>query len=471
MKSDQALPTGSDMFIPRTAPLYENLATSFVIIDALVDDLCQGGFTGVVEVALRDADCIIVIGDSQVLSASESKGSDSLRLSNPSLIASKSKTERGRISVYKLSAGSAEAVAKRFVASRLYSGLSTEFADPEKMVSKLRRETGREWFIEIAAEGGLEGLIHLKNGSVHSVTSDPGTPEGESAAKRLLDECKARGGNFDVYHSEPGATSLPQVLATAAAPPEPPLLADTARPAQTAAEIHAFPAAQAAAEPLAPPVEVAPKISTVSPFPDLKSEGKPVEAQFAEAAQTSTVEEAPAVAVNVPERAPEPPRISARPPAPAGPPPPTRQLTGIAALGTGELTEAEAMIGIKRVMAEIASAIEGATKQVENRNTFSMYLRAGQLKIADRYPFLDPFGAEFEYHAGEIAFIGNDKPEIFIEGVTEALRLAVVGVVEASTVPDRLRAQIHDELYSLSEQRGQELKDLGLDESIQHIIQ
>ena len=139
-------------------------------------------------------------------------------------------------------------------------------------------------------------------------------------------------------------------------------------------------------------------------------------------------------------------------------------------LGTGELAEGETMIEVKRLMAEIASSIESTTRQVENRSTFSMYLRAGQLKIADRYPFLDPFGSEFEYHAGEIAFIGKDKPEVFIEGVTEALRLAVIGVIEASTAPDRLRSQIQEDLYGLSERKGSELGDYGLENCIGQII-
>jgi hypothetical protein len=470
------------MFIPRTAPLYENLATSFVIVDALVEDLCQGGFTGVVEIVLREADGLIVIGDSQVLSASESKGGDVVTLSNPALIASKSRTERGRLSVYKLSAESAEAVAKRFLAGGLYSGLSTEFADPEKMVSKLRRETGREWFIEIVAESGLEGLIHLKNGSLHSVTSDPAAPEGEQSARRLLDECKAHGGNFDVYHSEVGATTLPQLLGIAAAPLERRPSEDTPGTSQgIPVNAEASPPAQPVEEPFMPSVDVALKPPPAPALSDVKSSdfklsdvkhdsGQPA-LQDIQDTQANAPEESAVAAQPAFERAPEAPKPAAVVPSLSGPPPPTRQLTGIAALGTGELTEAEAMIGIKRVMAEIASTIEGATKQVENRNTFSMYLRAGQLKIADRYPFLDPFGAEFEYHAGEIAFIGNDKPEIFIEGVTEALRLAVVGVVEASTAPDRLRTQIHTDLYALSEQRGQELKDLGLEDSIQQIIQ
>ena len=37
------------MFIPRGTPLHENLATSYVLVDPLVADLCEGGFSGVVE--------------------------------------------------------------------------------------------------------------------------------------------------------------------------------------------------------------------------------------------------------------------------------------------------------------------------------------------------------------------------------------------------------------------------------------
>ena len=99
-----------------------------------------------------------------------------------------------------------------------------------------------------------------------------------------------------------------------------------------------------------------------------------------------------------------------------------------------------------------------------------MYLRAGQLKIADRYPFLDPFGAEFRDLSGEIVFIGKAQPSEFIEGLTEALRLAVEALTQVSSQSARLKARIGDDLKWLLERHELELKQYDLDQSIAKII-
>jgi hypothetical protein len=128
------------------------------------------------------------------------------------------------------------------------------------------------------------------------------------------------------------------------------------------------------------------------------------------------------------------------------------------------------MAEIKRLMGEIAKAIEEAGQAVEQRDRFSMYLRAGQLKIADRYPFLDPFGAEFEYLAGEIVFVGKASPGDFIAGLTEALSRAVQGVTESSSQGARLRTRIAEGLQWMLKSQRAELEQYNLDQSIEQIL-
>jgi hypothetical protein len=155
-----------------------------------------------------------------------------------------------------------------------------------------------------------------------------------------------------------------------------------------------------------------------------------------------------------------------------------RQTTGLSAIRTelqasadfGEVNEAQIMNEVKRLLGEIARTIDDAAKSVEQRDMFSIYLRAGQLKVADRYPFLDPFGAEFEYLAGEIAFVGSAAPWEFIEGLTEALKIAVEGVAQASTQGQKLRAQVADDLRKLLESNRAEFVEYGLDGPIEQII-
>ena len=62
------------MFIPRGQAIHENLATSYVLVDALVVDLCQGGFSGLVELKLHNLDAYVIIACGKVAAAIESSG-------------------------------------------------------------------------------------------------------------------------------------------------------------------------------------------------------------------------------------------------------------------------------------------------------------------------------------------------------------------------------------------------------------
>src|SRR5205085_266970 len=119
-----------------------------------------------------------------------------------------------------------------------------------------------------------------------------------------------------------------------------------------------------------------------------------------------------------------------------------RELMALSGNTTADLKMAE----IKGLLGEIAKTIEDVMRIVEQRDDFSMHLRAGQLKIANQYPFLDPFGAEFEYMEGEIVFVGKASAEEFIAGVTDALRLALTSAVQSSASSARLRSFIIDKL-------------------------
>src|SRR4051812_31795259 len=100
------------MFIPRGTALHENLATSYVLIDALVADLCEGGFSGIVDIVLRNTDAHVVIVRGKVAAVIESGSAPSGSgepLTLPYLrttvaeIALSARQERGRVSIYSYS--------------------------------------------------------------------------------------------------------------------------------------------------------------------------------------------------------------------------------------------------------------------------------------------------------------------------------------------------------------------------------
>ncbi len=435
------------MFIPRGKAVHENLATSFVLLEALVDDLCEGGFSGAVEIILRDTDGHVIIDRGKLSAAIERREGGGYSRTSVKELAARSRRERGRVSVYGFSEGVAPAIASRFLAQPLYTNLSTDFADLEKMLLKLSRERDRQWFVEITVTGGKTTLIHLLDDRCRIVTEEAESlgserdgldPSENRALGELLSDVNRQGGMFDVYFARPDAADLEETAGEEKLPepksaePEPPVV-------QTVAPVVEDSARASLDDDVHTPFE--------TPAPD-STAAEPDEIG------PSAGESAPASTPLAKAKRAEPPAGQAS-----------------ALRGTGALKDAEAMVEIKRLMGEIARTIEVSAQAIEQRDSFSMYLRTGQLKIADRYPFLDPFGAEFEYLGGEIAFVGRAKPEEFIAGLTEALRLAVVGVAESSLQTSRLRARIAEDLRGLLDRHRADMERYGLDESIGKIAE
>lgn len=439
------------MFIPKGKAIHENLATSYVLVDALVDDLCEGGFSGIVEIALRDSDAQIIIERGKVMAAIERAAGKGRSRTTIAQLAARARRERGSISFYAYESGVALALAERAGAQSLYTGLSTDFVDLDKMISKLSRERDRHWFIEISTEGGVSALIDVRDDLCNVVMSEAGRVRTEasqpdsannSVLRDLIGECSTSGGVFDVYFKRAGESIE---------------MLESSEPDRAAGDSHdnsqqvleEKPGVEAASPVGLQPVTGESAGEELSKG-DLRPDGLPPSEMY------NTLLNHQASSLSAPERAADE-ALNVKPQKRA----------------TGDLEDpraAEAMVEVKRLMGEIARTIEEAAQAIEQRDIFPMYLRTGQLKIADRYPFLDPFGAEFEYLAGEIAFIGKASPGEFIAGLTEALNLAVISVVQSSTQPARMRARVTDDLQRLSSRLRSELKRFDLDQAIERIL-
>lgn len=463
------------MFTPRVSPIHRNLATSYVLVDALLDDLCLGGFSGIVEISLRDADYRIIVGRGKVAAIADSSGDDCGQALIAE-IASRSRTERGLVSIYRCSDESALAIIGRINSKALYNRLSTEFADLEKMISKLQREADREWFVEVETEAGLSGLIYINHSGVHTLASTSDAPEGQGALNKILEQCKDGGGTFSVYYRSPGE-SLPAQASSPAGKKEQPQSVQAAEqsrrivvPAtrQLSPELQAEYFATAAAESRGTPAASASHETRIPSQESISPSLDGLDKQMAPAAHAIDAQPIePFSASTNPAQSPAGSLAGSIDMHHATEPGDTSTIVPIHF--DQQNGDAEMMPEVKRLMAEIASTIEKTAREIEPRDTFSIYLRAGQLKIADRYPFLDPFGSEFEYHAGEIAFIGREGPTVFIQGLTEALQLAVRSVVEASSQPERLRDRIQENLQEMTDRLGPELEGFGLNRAIQQI--
>lgn len=483
------------MFIPRGTVLHENLATSYVLVDGLVTDLCEGGFSGIVEILLRDTDVRIVIACGKVAAAIESHNSEtndsnaivrSYRRTAVADIALASRRQRGRVSIYNYESAAASAIAECINAETLYTRLSTEFADLEKMISKLSRELDRRWFIEVSTESDVTALVRIKQQGCLVLISQAGLPLRESetsdlasnlALRFLLDECSRAGGVFDVYFK----SATDEISFETEEIRQDSIVAQTADFDETNEVSQAVKEAKAMFESLS--------VETAEPDDYALSDSRSPSAQQPESSSGSdeTIEidtmsasaktlEKPALPfdlnafagsiglgdeksnANDEKRMPESVDLLLVQD--------DLRATGLLKRGS----EPDRMAEVKRLMGEITRTIELATQTAESRDGFSLHLRAGQLKIAEQYPFLDPFGSEFEYLAGEIVFVGQASPGEFVAGLTEALKFAIEAAVKSSAQPARLRARLADQMEWLLKQQRAEFGQHGLNQSIEEII-
>jgi len=125
--------------------------------------------------------------------------------------------------------------------------------------------------------------------------------------------------------------------------------------------------------------------------------------------------------------------------------------------------DADALAPLVVLMSDVVGAIEQVVTARDGAGSFAIELRAGQLEVAEGYPFLDPFAAEFEYHAGEIAFVGNVDAEEFAVGLGEALHVTVSALARRDGLEgEKLRQRIADALAELYEQHQAEFDAFGL---------
>src|ERR1044072_2372977 len=104
------------MFIPKGQAVHENLATRYLLIDALVADLCDNEFSGVVEITLMHSDSHILIDQGKVAAVIEKVVGAEIAKTTVSSLANRASAERGKVSIYRYPLSVAGAIAGRLVA-------------------------------------------------------------------------------------------------------------------------------------------------------------------------------------------------------------------------------------------------------------------------------------------------------------------------------------------------------------------
>ena len=119
------------------------------------------------------------------------------------------------------------------------------------------------------------------------------------------------------------------------------------------------------------------------------------------------------------------------------------------------------MRDMMQLMSQVVAAVERGMTVAGRGSSFPTALRAGLLAVTERYPFLDPFAAEFEYQDKEIVFVGTAQPAEFAAGLSEALRQMVEDLIYSSN--GRVRDYIAEELRKVEREQANDIRrfDLG----------
>ena len=127
------------------------------------------------------------------------------------------------------------------------------------------------------------------------------------------------------------------------------------------------------------------------------------------------------------------------------------------------------MRDLMQLMSQVVAAVERGMTVAGRGSSFPTALRAGLLAVTERYPFLDPFAAEFEYQDKEIVFVGTAQPAEFAAGLSEALRQMVEDLIFSSN--GRVRDYIAEELRKVEREQAQEVRRFNLGSLTEKICQ
>lgn len=481
-------------YIPKGKPMYEKLSTSFVRLDGLLEELRAEGFSGYIALSFAQTSGLLLIRQGQVVNAVEMSGHDQhAGLDVKEQLFRLAGQSKGAISVYYLQDEIVMALAGIADGETVYANLSSDFASLGKLIRKLSQEQ-RLNFISLVftdhAEDG--GIVYIDGDQTEAACSTGGAIySGSEGINHLIEESEQRLAVFSVYRQSVkgevpafdaseveislnrltpqtapqavGEQSAPHPMPPPAAPPieaqptpqrataspaKPEPSGDVIRPLQSHYETPLASGGRLGMETKAP----APSKSAPEPLGDDILEVVDLDAPPAAGkAPVTTATSTTGTANGNGKTAQSAPALSNLSAAQTTPAPLPEMRTS---QGGNEMRE------LTGLMSVIVAAVERGMTVAGRGSSFPTALRAGLLAVTERYPFLDPFAAEFEYHDHEIVFVGSAQPAEFATGLTEALRQMVEDLIYSSN--GRVRDYIAEELRKVERERESDIRRFNL---------
>jgi hypothetical protein len=138
-----------------------------------------------------------------------------------------------------------------------------------------------------------------------------------------------------------------------------------------------------------------------------------------------------------------------------------------------ETEESESNGGLEEVteiFQEVLSMAENLVDKDSREGTFLKAFKESLIEKSSEYPFLDPFGGEFEYREGAIVFTGDAGARDFTKGVGECLRETLQHLEEKLPKKKMLHLKVKAGVESSLEHHREVMKRLGVDSVISSVL-
>ena len=475
-------------YIPKGKPMHEKLSTKFVRMEGLLEELQAESFNGYIMLNFPQTSGFLFIQDGKVVNAAEVTGPDQRAgMAIQEQLLRLSQQTKGTLSVYYLQKEIVQTLAAIADGEAVYHNLTSDWANLGKLIKKLSAER-RTYFINLAFEEAARGLIFVDGEKIEAACTAGGDHLlGEEALNRLTKDSENTVATFSVYRQaaagalsqfddkeveaslnrlvsqSPSSAAKPSPLTTTPAPPAPvtsqPIITPAPTPVQAA---PATPAGVSASTPAAAPAAT-PYYESLLPSGSGAASVTSAP-QMAEVKSKVTTFDDILEVVEV--------EAPVRPAAPASGQTPATEVSAaqVTPAPLPEMSKSgNEMRDLMQLMSQVVAAVERGMTVAGRGSSFPTALRAGLLAVTERYPFLDPFAAEFEYQDKEIVFVGTAQSGEFASGLTEALRQMVEDLIFSSN--GRVRDYIAEELRKVEREQASDIRRFNLGSLTEKICQ
>lgn len=175
------------MIFPKGQTIYENLNTSFIQLDAMLNELKSNQFTGYIHLTAWEYDGTLLLDTGNIVNAIE-QIQDQRRhgIQAAEGIAAKGHEKDGAVSVYRLSPEMTQLLANLFFSEPIYKDLSSDLTGLDKLLGKLQSEKHTGYIEVNMPKSKSSASIFMRDG--HILDSTLTTKDVVLSGSKALDD-------------------------------------------------------------------------------------------------------------------------------------------------------------------------------------------------------------------------------------------------------------------------------------------